>query len=59
LTEGERGILAALVGVVNGTAGPPLLERHVECVKHQLDASEVSIAQPTILRLQASSTTAR
>src|SRR5215469_12211299 len=35
LAEGQRGILAALVGVVNDAGGgPPLLERHVEGIEH-------------------------
>src|SRR5215472_13192656 len=38
LAEGERGVLAALVGVMNHAISAPLPERHVERLEHQLGA---------------------
>src|SRR5690349_18852572 len=37
LAEGERGILTALVGMVNDAAGSSLLQCQVECLEHQFD----------------------
>lgn len=50
--------LAALVAVVDDIAGVGLADRHVQRVEHELRAQMVGIAQPTIRRLLASSTTA-
>src|SRR5689334_24950128 len=37
LAEGQGGILTALVGVMDDAGGPPLLQRHVKGIEHQLD----------------------
>ncbi len=59
LAEGRRGVLAAVVGVMNHPRRPALSERHVQCRQHQFGAQMSCLAQPTSLRLNASSTTAR
>jgi hypothetical protein len=45
--------------MVDEVFGPPLANRHLQRVQHQFGAQMFAIAHPTILRLQASSTTAR
>ena len=58
--KGERGILAAVIGMVNHARRSPLPQGRVECREYQFGAQIwVAIAQPTILRLQVSSTSAR
>ena len=52
LAKLDRRVLRTLIGVMDHPAGPPCLERHVQ-------GEGVAIDQPTIRRLQASSTTAR
>ena len=39
--EGERGVLAPLVGMIDDVPRPPLTDRHVERVEHQLGAKVV------------------
>src|ERR1700729_2695272 len=58
--ERQRCILAALVAVVDDITRLALTDRHLQCRQHELGARRcASIAQPTIRRLNASSTTAR
>lgn len=67
--EGDRGVLAALVGVMDHTGWAPLPDRHLEGIQDQLGAqmrghtcactAGASVAQPSTRRLQASTTTAK
>ena len=60
--ELDRSILRALIRVVDYAVRPPLPERHLKGIEHELrvqGGKEVAIDQPTIRRLNASSTTAR
>src|ERR1700757_283231 len=43
--EGQRGILAALIRMMNHAARTPLSERHVERLKHQLGA-QIALHRP-------------
>lgn len=52
-------MLASLIAVVDHVSWPTLRHGRVEGVKDQLRAQVVAIRQPTTLRFQASSTTAR
>jgi hypothetical protein len=45
LAEGERSVLAALVGVMNNLARTALPERHVERLEHQLGA-QIGLHRP-------------
>jgi hypothetical protein len=45
LAEGERGVLAALVGMMDHAGCAPLRERHVQRLEHQLGA-QVSLHGP-------------
>src|SRR5690349_10952884 len=57
--EGQRRVLASLIAVVDDIGRLALPQRHAERVQHQLCAEMVAIDQPTMRRLNASSTTAR
>lgn len=46
LTEGDRGVLASLIGVVDDRVGPTLFEGHVEGSEDELGA-EVILDTPT------------
>src|SRR5689334_1311597 len=46
LAEGERGILAALIRMMNHAVSAPLPERHVERLEHQLSA-QIAFHRPT------------
>ena len=59
LPEGERRVLAALIGVMDDVGRSALGERHVQRVEDGSVRRCVAIAQPTTRRLHESSTTAR
>ena len=46
LAEGERSVLATLVGMMNHGGGPTLPERHVERRQHQLGA-QIGLPSPS------------
>src|SRR5579859_4950514 len=46
LSEGNRGVLRALIGMMNHVAGSSLPESHVECFEHQL-SPEMRRHRPT------------
>jgi hypothetical protein len=48
-----------MIRMVDHAARPPLPERHVEGVEHDPLCKVIAIDQPTIRRLNASSTTAK
>lgn len=58
-SEGQRGVLAALVGMMNDAVWPALPNSHVQSVQDHLAAPRGARAQPTMRRLKTSSTTAR
>jgi hypothetical protein len=57
--EGERSVLATLVRMMNHGIGPALPERQLSACSTSSVRRWVAIAQPTLLRLNVSSTTAR
>ncbi len=59
LAEGERGVLATLIGVMDERLGAALAQRHIERLEHELGRRGWAIDQPTTRRLKASTTTAR
>ena len=59
LPEGQRGVLAALVGMMDDRGGASLSECHVERCEHQLGTQVIGHRQLTTRRLNTSSATAR
>jgi len=58
-SKADRGILRALIGMVDDSDGPSLQKSHLQSIKDKLGLEMGGIAQPTTRRLKASMTTAR
>ena len=57
--EGQRRVLGPLIAMVDNAARSPLPDRHIHRVDDELRLDLMPIAQPTIRREKASSTTDR
>ena len=58
-TEGNAGVLAALVGVMDDRVRFARVQRRVQCRQHQIDCHALAHGPATTLRLNASITTAK